>query len=86
MTKIGFIGLGIMGAPMAGHLQAAGTSSICTRTGKMPAGALVEGGATVCTSATRGGAERADIIFVMVPDTPRRGEPCCSAKTASQKA
>ena len=24
MSKIGFIGLGIMGAPMAGHLQAAG--------------------------------------------------------------
>ena len=24
MSKIGFIGLGIMGAPMAGHLQAGG--------------------------------------------------------------
>ncbi len=24
MSKIGFIGLGIMGAPMAGHLQKAG--------------------------------------------------------------
>jgi 3-hydroxyisobutyrate dehydrogenase-like beta-hydroxyacid dehydrogenase len=27
MSKIGFIGLGIMGRPMAGHLKAAGTRS-----------------------------------------------------------
>ncbi len=32
MTKIGFIGLGIMGRPMAGHLQAGGTSSTSSST------------------------------------------------------
>lgn len=66
--KIGFIGLGIMGAPMAGHLQAAGHQLFVHTQGKVPVH-LVEGGATVCTHA-QGVAERADIIITMVPDTP----------------
>jgi 2-hydroxy-3-oxopropionate reductase len=66
--KIGFIGLGVMGAPMAGHLLAAGhTLFVQTRSQVPPA--LVDGGATVCTTA-RGVAERADIVFLMLPDTP----------------
>lgn len=66
--KIGFIGLGIMGAPMAGHLLAAGHSLFVYTRGKTPA-TLAESGATVCTDA-QGVASRADIIFLMVPDTP----------------
>ena len=66
--KIGFIGLGIMGAPMAAHLQAAGHQLFVFTHGKLPV-SLVEGGATVCTH-SQGVAERADIIFIMVPDTP----------------
>jgi 2-hydroxy-3-oxopropionate reductase len=66
--KIGFVGLGIMGAPMAGHLLNAGHMMFVHTIGKMPQ-ELVDGGATVCTS-SRGVAERADIIFLMVPDTP----------------
>lgn len=66
--KIGFIGLGVMGAPMAGHLLAAGHVLYLHTHGKVPA-ALADSGATVCTNA-RGVAERADIIFIMVPDTP----------------
>jgi len=66
--KIGFIGLGVMGAPMAGHLQQAGHVLFLHTHGKVPQ-ALADGGATVCTNA-RGVAERADIVFVMVPDTP----------------
>ncbi|RYG12209.1 MAG: 2-hydroxy-3-oxopropionate reductase [Burkholderiales bacterium] len=66
--KLGFIGLGIMGAPMARHLQAAGHVLFVHTVGKVPH-ELAEGGATVCTHA-RGVAERADIIFIMVPDTP----------------
>jgi 2-hydroxy-3-oxopropionate reductase len=66
--KIGFIGLGVMGAPMAGHLLAAGHLLYVHTHGKVPT-ALAEHGATVCTTA-RGVAERADIVFVMVPDTP----------------
>jgi 2-hydroxy-3-oxopropionate reductase len=66
--KIGFIGLGVMGAPMAGHLLAAGHQLFVHTRSRVPV-ALAEGGATICTQA-RGVAERADIVFVMVPDTP----------------
>ncbi len=66
--KLGFIGLGIMGAPMAGHLLAAGHRLFVHTRGAVPA-ALVEAGATVCASG-REVAEQADLIFTMVPDTP----------------
>jgi 2-hydroxy-3-oxopropionate reductase len=66
--KIGFIGLGIMGAPMAGHLIAAGhTVFVHTRSKVAPA--IAQSRATQCTTA-RGVAERADIIFILLPDTP----------------
>ncbi|HEV7618815.1 MAG TPA: 2-hydroxy-3-oxopropionate reductase [Burkholderiaceae bacterium] len=68
MEKIGFIGLGIMGAPMAAHLQAAGYK-LYLHDVKNPPSALIEGGATVCTSGAEV-AKRAEIIIVMVPDTP----------------
>ena len=68
MTKVGFIGLGIMGGPMAGKLQEGGCK-LYLHDLKNPPLALIEGGATVCTSATEV-AKRADIIIVMVPDTP----------------
>ena len=67
-TKIGFIGLGIMGTPMAGHLIAAGYQLFVHTLGKMP-DAITATRATQCVTA-RGVAERADIVFVMVPDTP----------------
>jgi 2-hydroxy-3-oxopropionate reductase len=66
--RIGFIGLGIMGTPMAGHLLQAGHQLFVHSLGKMPA-AISGSSATQCLNA-RGVAERADIIFVMVPDTP----------------
>ena len=66
--KIGFIGLGIMGAPMCGHLIAAGHQLFVNTRSKVPP-AIAETGATQCTT-PRGVAERADIIFTMVPDTP----------------
>jgi len=66
--KIGFIGLGIMGAPMAGHLIAAGYQLFVHTKGRMPA-AVTQTRATQCVDA-RGVAERADIVFIMVPDTP----------------
>jgi len=66
--KLGFIGLGIMGAPMCGHLIAAGHQLFVHTRGKVPA-QIAEGSATQCTTA-RGVAERADIIFLMLPDTP----------------
>ena len=66
--KVGFIGLGIMGAPMAANLQAGG-HKLYLHDIKNPPMALIDGGATVCTSGAEV-AKRADIIIVMVPDTP----------------
>ena len=66
--KIGFIGLGIMGTPMAGHLIKAGHQLFVYTRSKVPA-EIAESTATQCLSAC-GVAERADIVITMVPDTP----------------
>ncbi|WP_024972760.1 2-hydroxy-3-oxopropionate reductase [Ralstonia pickettii] len=66
--KIGFVGLGIMGAPMAGHLIKAGHQLFVYTLGKLSK-EIAESSATQCLNG-RGVAERADIIFTMVPDTP----------------
>jgi 2-hydroxy-3-oxopropionate reductase len=68
MSKVGFIGLGIMGSPMAAHLQAGGHQLFVNTIGPLP-DALVKGGATVCASGKEV-AEKADIVIIMVPDTP----------------
>ena len=64
--KLGFVGLGIMGAPMAGHLLKAGHKLFVNTRSKVAAELA---GATVCASA-RQVAEQADIVFLMLPDTP----------------
>jgi len=65
--KIGFIGLGIMGTPMAMHLISAGHTLFAHTRSKMPE--TITATATACSSASDV-AEKADIIFIMVPDTP----------------
>jgi 2-hydroxy-3-oxopropionate reductase len=68
MSKLGFIGLGIMGAPMAGHLIAGGNSVyLHTRSG-VPIN-MVEAGGTACET-PKEVAEEAETVFLMVPDTP----------------
>ena len=70
MSKIGFIGLGIMGAPMAGHLQKSGHELyVIQRTKPLPQD-LRDAGAVVCASAKEV-AEQAEVIITMVPDTPQ---------------
>jgi len=66
--KLGFIGLGIMGTPMAGHLRAAGHELFVT-TRRTPPQALLDAGAVACKTAADV-ARQADIVFLMVPDTP----------------
>jgi 2-hydroxy-3-oxopropionate reductase len=66
--NIGFIGLGIMGTPMAGHLIAAGHQLFVHTRSKVPE-LIASSSATQCTTA-QGVAERADIVFTMLPDTP----------------
>jgi 2-hydroxy-3-oxopropionate reductase len=72
MANIGFIGLGIMGAPMAGHLIADGHTLFTNTVGPTPS-VLVEAGARVCLNGAEV-ASQADIIFIMVPDTPQVDE------------
>jgi len=68
MSNVGFIGLGIMGAPMAGHLLAGGHTLFAHTRSKIPA-ALTESGAQPCATPAEV-ARQADIIFTMLPDTP----------------
>jgi 2-hydroxy-3-oxopropionate reductase len=68
MSKIGFIGLGIMGTPMAGHLLRGGHQLFVHDVKPIPA-ELLDQGAQVRDSG-RAVAQEADIVIVMVPDTP----------------
>lgn len=66
--KVAFIGLGIMGAPMAGHLIKAGHSLCVYDILRIPP-QIVEAGAKPAPSA-KAAAELAEIVITMVPDTP----------------
>ena len=66
--KIGFIGIGIMGAPMAGRLLDGGHELFVNDINPIPQ-TLLDKGATVAGSA-REAAEMGEIVIVMVPDTP----------------
>jgi 3-hydroxyisobutyrate dehydrogenase len=68
-SPLAFIGLGIMGAPMAGHLLAAGhPMTIYSRT-KSKADPLVKRGAMLVESPAEA-ARHAKVVFVCVTDTP----------------
>jgi 2-hydroxy-3-oxopropionate reductase len=67
MSKVGFIGLGIMGAPMAGHLLAAGHELSLNSRGGVPADLALRG--HVCETGKEV-AQRSDVVIIMVPDTP----------------
>ena len=69
MTNIAFIGLGIMGSPMAVHLANAGHTVAGLDRSPEPAKPLVDAGGRAATSiadAVKG----ADVVCVMVPDSP----------------
>ena len=66
--KLGFIGLGIMGAPMALHLVSSGHQVFINTRSKVQAD-LANSKAIQCKT-PKEVAENADIIFTMVPDTP----------------
>jgi 2-hydroxy-3-oxopropionate reductase len=68
MSNIGFIGLGTMGRPMAGHLQAAGHKLFLHDVAPLPQ-ELIAGGGVACKSGKQV-AQEADAVIVMVPDTP----------------
>jgi len=68
MSDLGFIGLGVMGRPMAANLQRAGHRLFLFSRSGVPR-ELVEAGGTAEASG-REVARRTGVIFTMVPDTP----------------
>jgi 2-hydroxy-3-oxopropionate reductase len=66
--KLGFVGLGIMGTPMAAHLRAAGHELVVNTRSAVPQ-ALLDAGAVACKTPGEVAA-KAEVIFTMVPDTP----------------
>ncbi len=69
MTNLGFIGLGIMGKPMASHLLVAGHTVHVYDVVSEAVQELASKGAVACSS-SKEVAQKSDVIFIMVPDTP----------------
>jgi 3-hydroxyisobutyrate dehydrogenase len=69
MAKVAFIGLGVMGLPMAGHLQSAGHSLRVHTRHKAKASRLLSRHAQ-WTDSPAEAAKGSEIIFICVPDTP----------------
>jgi 3-hydroxyisobutyrate dehydrogenase len=67
--NLAFIGTGIMGGPMAGHLLAAGHSVTVNTRSKARADELLKKGAKWAESPAKAAAG-ADVVFICVPDTP----------------
>jgi 2-hydroxy-3-oxopropionate reductase len=69
MTTVGFIGLGIMGGPMAANLVKAGFDVIGYNRGPEPTRRLVEQGGRGADSLAEA-VRDADVVVTMVPDSP----------------
>jgi 3-hydroxyisobutyrate dehydrogenase len=67
--RVAFIGLGIMGGPMAGHLSTAGHSLVVNSRTRSRAQDVLDRGARWAQTPAEAVAQ-ADVIFVCVPDTP----------------
>jgi len=68
-TQLGFIGLGVMGEPMAGHLLTAGYPLVVQTRSKSKADGLIARGAKWADSPADA-ARDADVVFICVTDTP----------------
>ena len=66
--KVGFIGLGIMGTPMALHLVNAGHTLYVSAARKVPE--AVKASAAIPCATPGEVARHAEVVFLMVPDTP----------------
>jgi 2-hydroxy-3-oxopropionate reductase len=66
--NVGFIGLGIMGTPMAANLIKGGHTLFLHSRSRVPQ-PLVDAGGTACANG-REVAQKADVVITMVPDTP----------------
>ena len=68
-TTLGFIGLGLMGRPMARNLRSAGAAMVVHNRSTAPVAELVAEGMSAGGN-PRGVAARADIVITMLTDTP----------------
>ena len=68
MSNIGFIGLGIMGKPMAANLIKGGHRLFLNSRSGVPQELTAAGG--IACACARDVAQKSDIIILMVPDTP----------------
>src|SRR4030095_16474557 len=85
MANVAFIGLGIMGLPMAGHLLSAGHGMrVHTRT-RGKASSLLQRGAKWCDSPAEAVAD-AEFVFICVTDTPDVHNVISGPKGIVQKA
>jgi 2-hydroxy-3-oxopropionate reductase len=66
---VGFIGLGVMGKPMARNLLAAGYPLVVSNRSPAPVAELVNEGARAAAT-PREAAEQCDVIVTMLPDSP----------------
>ena len=70
---IGFIGLGIMGRPMAGNLLDAGYPLVVHNRSRASVDELAQRGAQRATSAAEV-ARRSEVVITMLPDSPQVSE------------
>ena len=75
ITRVGFIGLGAMGKPMALNLLNAGYSVTVKSRGRGPVDELIAAGAAEAAS-PRGVAEASEVVITMLPNTPEVVEIC----------
>jgi 2-hydroxy-3-oxopropionate reductase len=68
VTRVGFIGLGIMGSPMAVNLAKAGFDVVGYSRRPESAGSLVAAGGTAASDIA--GAAEAEVVILMLPDSP----------------
>lgn len=68
MSNVGFIGLGVMGKPMATNLMKGGHTLLLHSRSGVPAELTAAGG--IACASPREVAERADVVVTMLPDTP----------------
>ena len=69
--NLGFVGLGIMGMPMAGHLIDAGHTVYAYDHNPLPPHLVAKG--LLARDSSEAVAKMADVFFIMVPDTPHVG-------------
>lgn len=85
MANVAFIGLGIMGLPMAGHLLDAGHGMRVHSRTKSKARSLLDRGARWCDTPADAAAD-AEFVFICVTDTPDVRDVIAGPKGVIQKA